>query len=153
VSFSELSPDSKKCERFCHFINSFFPDEIKGEDELNKPLFKELLKTAYYSHRSAFVHGGKEVSIAALMADKFKSSYIKHAIRGKEEKTPGLGWFAKIIRGTLLGYLDSLPDPAEDQIDSDLLYRLALEKSILNLKARRKIKKGQPVTREDVEFR
>lgn len=153
IPFSDLKPDSKKCERFCRFITSFLPEEFKGDDERNDPLFNELLKTIYYSHRSGFVHGGKEVSSAALMADKVGSSYFKHATEGKELRTPGLGWFAKIIRGTLLGYIISLPLPSDDRIDEELFPRLAFEKAGLRIKVKKDIKKGQVVTFDDIEYR
>ena len=153
ITFSDLEPDSKKCERFCRFITSFLPEEFKGDDERNDPLFNKLLKTVYYSHRSGFVHGGKEVSLAALMADKARSSYFKHATEGKEVKTPGLGWFAKIIRGALLGYLISLPIPSDDRIDEELFSRLAFEKAGLRIKSKKDIKKWQVVTFDDIEYR
>lgn len=152
ISFSELEPDSNKCERFCRFVTSFLPEEYKGDDERNDELVNELLKTAYYSHRSGFVHGGKEVPSAALMADKARSSYFKHATEGEEVRTPGLGWFAKIIRGALLGYLGSHPSPSLD-IDEELLSRLAFEKAGLRIKAKKDLKKGQIVTLEDIEYR
>jgi hypothetical protein len=60
IPFSDLEPDSKKCERLCRFITSFLPEEFKGDDERNDSLFNELLKTVYYSHRSGFVHGEKK---------------------------------------------------------------------------------------------
>jgi hypothetical protein len=150
IPFSELEPNSNKCERFCRFVTSFVPDDYKGEDERNDKLFNELLRTVYYSHRSGFVHGGKEVSSAALMADKAKSSYFKHATEGKEIRTPGLGWFAKMIRGSLLGYLDSLRSL---EADEELLSRLALEKAMLKLKAKKDLKQGQAVTIDDIEYR
>lgn len=95
ITFSDLNPACKSCERFCKFITTFLLDEFKGDDEENDDLFYELLKTIYYSHRSGFAHGGKEIPAAALMADMKNSSYFKHATDGKEIKTPGLGWFAK----------------------------------------------------------
>ncbi len=150
IPSSELKIDSQKCDRFCRFIVSFLPEEYKGEDERDEELFDELLRTAYYSHRSGFVHGGKEVSSASLMADKAHSSYFKHATEGKEVKTPGLGWFAKVIRGAILGYLDSLPS---HDADEELLPRLALEKAMLKIKARKDIQKGQVVTKDDIEYR
>ena len=86
------------------------------------------------------------------MADKAKSSYFKHATEGKEIRTPGLGWFAKVVRGALLGYLDSLPSPSLG-IDEELLSRLALEKAGLKVKATKDLEKGRIVTLEDIEYR
>jgi len=151
ISFSELEPDKNKCERFCKFITTFLLESFKGDDERDEELVRELLKTVYYSLRSGFVHGGKEVSSAALMADKAGSSYFKHATEGKEVKTPGLAWFAKIIRGSLLGFLEKLPSTLEK--DEDIFARIAVEKARLKMKAKKVVKKGVPVSFEDIEFR
>ena len=152
IPFSELDPESNKCERFCRFITLFLPDKYKGNDERNKELFTDLLKTVYYSHRSGFVHGGKEVSLAALLADKAGSSYFKHTIEGKEVRTPGLAWFARMVRGAILGYIGSLPK-APPTADEELFSRLAYEKAGLMVKVKKDLKKGQVVTFEDVEYR
>lgn len=146
-----LDTDSKKCERFCRFIYDFYPEVSRGEDERNSVLFSELLKSIYYSHRSGFVHGGKEVSDAALMADKIKSSYMKHSTDGKEVKTPGLGWFANIVRTTLLNFLSSLP--SGKPTDEMLLAKLAFEKAALKFKVKRAVEKGAIVTFDDIEYR
>jgi hypothetical protein len=152
ISSKELDPDRKKAERFVKFIESHLPHDVRGPDERNAQLFKELLRTIYYSHRSGFVHGGKEVSSAALMADKAGSSYFKHEVDGKETKTPGIGWFAGIARGALVGYLRSQPlDP--QSYDSQLLAKLAFEKAGLRLKAKRAIEQHTVVTLDDVEYR
>ncbi len=153
IPFVDLNSERKKCERFCCFITTFLSEEFRGDDENNNKLFIKLLKTAYYSHRSGFVHGGKEVSSAALMADQIGSSYFKHATEGKEVKTPGLGWFAKIIRGSLLGFLDSIPSPSVESIDKEMFSRLAFKKACLKIKANKEIKKGRVVTDEDIEYR
>lgn len=150
IPLADLQPDKNKCERFCRFIISFLLYEFKGNDEQNEELFMELLKTVYYEHRSGFTHGGKEVSMAALKADEARSSYFKHSTDGKEVKTPGLGWFAKIVRGSLLGYLHSLPATVGNE---DLIPRLALEKGCLRLKAKRDLPNGHIVTFNDVEYR
>lgn len=152
IPYSELDPDRAKCDRFCRLVRQFFPEGQKGDDDRDEVLFTELLKTVYYSHRSGFVHGGREVSSAALFADRAGSSYFKHMINGRETKTPGLGWFARVVRGSLLGYLDASPS-GELAFDQWRLSRLALEKAGLQVKARHAIQRGQPVTLDDVEFR
>lgn len=151
IPSSKINPNFK-FKRFCHFIISFLPEEYKGNVEHDDTLFKELLKMVYNFHRSAFVHGGKEVSPATLMADRAKSSYFKHVIKGKEVKTPGLGWFAKITRGAILGYLISIPTPSDDCIDEELFSRLANEKAGLNVKLKVDIEKGRFVPLNDIEY-
>lgn len=151
IPFDELNPDKKSCERYCRFITSYYPDNFKSKDEQDTELFIELLKTVYYSHRSGFVHAGKEVSLASIMADKGNSSYFKHAIGEKEIKTPGIGWFAKVIRGSLLGYLESIG--SHESYDLSLLSRLAHEKSGLTVKANKALIQHQVVTFGDIEYR
>ncbi|MGD0014170.1 MAG: hypothetical protein ABSD56_07070 [Bryobacteraceae bacterium] len=152
ISFVELHPENKKCERFCCFVKRFLPEECKSEDDRNEPLLTELLKTAYYSHRSGFAHGGKEVSSAALIADQAKLNYFKHVTDGREEKTPGLAWFANIVRGALLGYLGSLP-PESVRPDKDRLARLAFEKCILKITSTVDAVRGQVCTLDNIEYR
>lgn len=150
IPHSQLDLDGKKCERFCHFINTYLPQQNRGNDEKDQRLFVELLKTTYYSHRSGFVHGGREVSIAALMADRAGSSYFKHQINGREVKTPGIGWFAGIVREAILGYLRSDRDIKPDE---DLLSKLAYERAGLTLKAKRDLEQYKFVTLDDIEYR
>ncbi len=149
---TDLDLDKKKCERFCKFIKDNYPDSLKNTDENDKSLFTELLKTIYYNHRSGFVHGGKQVSSASLMADSVNSSYFKHKINGKETKTPGLGWFAKIVRGSILGFLENLDQPKNIN-DEDLISRLAFEKAVLNIKVNKDIEKGQIIKSGDIDYR
>ena len=152
IPYNELKPDRKKAERFVAFINEYLPDDTRGPDERNNDLFNGLLKTIYYSHRSGFVHGGKEVSDASLMADQASSSYFQHIVDGKETKTPAIGWFAGIARGSLIGYLRSQPLTPQSE-DPELLGKLAYKKAVLHLKAKRAIEKHAVVTLDDVHYR
>ncbi len=152
IPYAELEPDGKKCERFCRFVKGMLVEAVKGPDERNDELITQLLKTVYYAHRSGFVHGGREVSAAALLADKAGSSYLKHLVDGKETRTPGLAWFARVVRGSLLGYLERVPD-ATLAPDDTRLSRLAFEKAGLQLKMKRDMAAGQVITLDDVEFR
>ena len=152
VPYAELHHDKAKCERFCAFVRRMLPEALKGPDERDEKLFTDLLKTVYYLHRSAFVHGGREVSDASLLADKAGSSYFKHLVDGEEIKTPGLAWFARVVRGSLLGYLGSI-SPEALSSDDHRLSRLAFEKAGLQLKAKRDMSAGQVVTFDDIEFR
>jgi hypothetical protein len=152
IPHAELHPEGKTCERFCHFIDSCLPNDSRGNDEQDSPLFRELLKTVYYSHRSGFVHGGREVSSAALMADCAGSSYFKHEMNGKEVKTPGLGWFASIVRAALLGWLRNNPIQQSD-MDEDLLSRLAFEKAGLRVKAKKTLEQDTVDMFDDIEYR
>jgi hypothetical protein len=148
---SELAIDSKKCERFCLFIDRYLLETHRGEDERNADLLRELLKEVYYGHRSSFVHGGKEVTSASLMADRASSSYFRHTTSGKEVKTPGLRWFARIVRGALLGFVRSVR--ADAVPDDQRLARLAFEKAMLKIQAARDLQAGHAVTLGDIHYR
>lgn len=151
ISSDEISKDSK-CERFCHFIKSYLPMEMRGDDEQNSALLEELLKTAYYVERSGFVHGGREVSPVALMADRAGSSYFKHVVDDKDSKVPGLGWLAGVVRGAMLGFLRRCAD-APGESDEELLAHLAMERYTVQLKAAGPIEKWQEVKLDDIEYR
>jgi hypothetical protein len=152
IPFEELQPEGKTAERFVRFVQTYLPDHARSLDERNQELFTELLKTVYYTHRSGFVHGGKEVSVASPMADRVASSYFKHKVKGKEQKTPGIGWFARIVRGALIGFLHSETLETHTE-DAHLFARIALEKAVLHLEAKRPIEKHTVVTRDDIEYR
>lgn len=147
IAASGLKRDMK-CERFCLFIERFAPRGSSG-DEGDAALFHSLLKSVYYAHRSAFVHGGKEVPLTSLMADNIGSSYFKHVDEGKEVKTPGLDWFAGTARAAMLGYIGSIQTT---QADPGLLARLAQEKDVVQLKMKKELRAGQVVTFEDVDY-
>jgi hypothetical protein len=152
VPYKDLNPDKHTCERFCRFISAMLTDDLRGPDERDQEFFTRLLKTAYYSHRSGFVHGGREVPHAALLADKVGSSYMKHLVDGKETFTPGLAWFARVVRGSLLGYLALVP--VERLLpDGHRLSRLAFEKAAIQVKVKRDIQAREVVYFGDIEIR
>jgi hypothetical protein len=150
ISAEEQPIDSKKCERFCLFIDRYLQPEARSDDERNPELFRELLKEAYYNHRSAFVHGGREVSSASLMADQVGSSYFRHSTSGKDTRTPGLRWFAHIVRHALLGYVRALP---EEPGDPQLFAKLAMEKALIKIQAAKDIPAGHMAVFDDINYR
>jgi hypothetical protein len=75
------------------------------------------------------------------MADIAGSSYFKHVVDGKEVRTPGLNWFAGIVRTAILGYLNSVP--AVGMTDERLLAKLAQEKAVVQLKMKRIFVRGR----------
>lgn len=81
---------------------------IRGRPEHDPIQVRALLKEVYYAaHRSSFVHGGREVSPASLMADSIGSSYLKHVVEGREVRTPGLSYSANDFeRGANAGRSD-----------------------------------------------
>ena len=154
ISFEELHPDRKKCERFCQFIRRFLPPEFKGEDEQNPDLMTELLKNIYYTHRSGFVHGGTEVSKACHLADEIGSSYFRNVVKGSDTKTPGIIWFANVVRGSILGFLTSGASlAAAGSVGPSVIQAVAREMSTLTLIAAGPIAAGTLVTTKHVHCR
>lgn len=150
IPFAELPPEGHTCERFCLFVKRYLPRDVRGADENDEELFVKLLKEVYYRHRSAFTHGGKEVSGASLQADLLGSSYFKHAVDGETRKTPGLKWFAWVTRGSLLGFLLSRAPAAPDE---GFLARLALESGKIRVKFTKAVKAHRLVMGSDIEYR
>lgn len=149
IRHADLNPDTS-CERYCRFVRDNLRDADKGQDERDEQLFTKLLKRVYHSHRSGYAHGGKEVAVATAMADRAGSSYFRSIIDGKEILTPGIRWFARIVRSALIGYL---LDEKTESPDSYRLWRLARERSAFTAKFRRPVQAHQMVTLDDIEYR
>ncbi len=106
---SVLDKSKKSTERYCRLVQTYCDNAIELYPRGGEKDFIRDLKTVYYSHRSAFVHGGKEVSIASKIADQSGFNSIGHFVDGEEVFTPGLKWFFQITRRTLLGFLTRHP--------------------------------------------
>ncbi|MEL6442229.1 MAG: hypothetical protein AAFQ80_23655 [Cyanobacteria bacterium J06621_8] len=127
---SKLNKDKKSAERYCKFILQYGVSQRNlCQDEQEKIV--QDLKTIYYEHRSGFVHGGKEVSIAAEIADEHNLQGFSHVVNGKDVITPGTKWFIEIVRDSLIGFLKNSPKET-DQPKNDILATIARERSILN---------------------
>lgn len=130
---SELDKLKKSTERYCRLVQEYCESVEQLHPNGNEASFVRELKTVYYSHRSAFVHGGKEVSIAAKIADTAGFDGIGHFVDGKEVFTPGLKWFFRVTRGTLLGFLSNYPRP-NGIADPEVLSRIASERAVLTMR-------------------
>ena len=145
---NKTSTKTGNCEKFVDFIFTYLPD--KSDFKTQKDWIG-ILKEIYYNHRSGFTHGGKSIPEAVKLADKLNRKYVRNTIKGKEIRTPGLRWFSKIVRNCLLGFLIS-PKNKMDNIKINHLKEISLDSGIVNLKAKRNIKKGRFVTTNDVEL-
>ncbi len=130
---ADLRKSSKSAERYCRLVQMFcgaasglYP--IEGEESLRTDL-----KTVYYSHRSAFVHGGAEVSIASEVAERAGFNSISHFVDGKEVITPSLKWFFQIARTTLIGFLLNFPRNNEAP-DAEVLANIASSRAVLTMR-------------------
>jgi hypothetical protein len=106
---AELNKQGKSTERYIRLVREYCSDSSDLHSPGGEEAFVRDLKTVYYSHRSAFVHGGAEVSIASMVADRAGFHSIGHFVDGKEVFTPGLKWFFEVTRRTLLGFLNDFP--------------------------------------------
>ena len=105
----ELNKSKKSADRYCHLVKTYCTSIDQLYPAKGETAFLNDLKTVYHSHRSGFVHGGKEVSIASDVADRVGLDRLGHIVAGKEVVTPGLKWFFKVTRRTLLGFLTNFP--------------------------------------------
>ncbi len=130
---TELDKTKKSAERYCRLVR----DYCNGREELypsdGEDGFTRDLKTVYYSHRSAFIHGGKEVSIASQAADEYGFNSIGHFVDGKEVITPGLKWFFQVTRRTLMGFVTQFPR-AMDTPNAQVLADIARGRAVLTMR-------------------
>jgi len=85
------------------------------------------------------------------MADQIRSSYVKHSTDGPEVKTPGVAWFAGVVRYSLLGFLGAFPPSPHDVT---LLARIAAERGRLKVKAKQNATAGDVLSLEDdIDYR
>ncbi|HXM39994.1 MAG TPA: hypothetical protein VN924_02015 [Bryobacteraceae bacterium] len=139
------APTQKSCERFCQFLARFGTPQ----PDLADAVLLGLLKTVYHNFRSAFVHGGREIPLAPLIADSQGHPYFPHWPDGRKELAPGLAWFAERVRSALLGYLQSR---AEVRPNPELIADLAQQRGVLKLKFKSDVKAGQAILLSDVDL-
>lgn len=125
---STLNKSSKSAERFIRFFKKFGAcvDEQAVSD------IEKDLKTIYYVHRSGFVHSGKEVSIAADVADRHGIQRLTHFVDGEEHTTPGLLWFANATQAALIGYLAAIPTTVQPSRSG--VRKLAAARGVLTMR-------------------
>jgi hypothetical protein len=129
---SELNRDNKSVERYVRFIREFCSTPEEFYDEKGEEGFIENLKTVYYRHRSGFVHSGKEVpSAASSTADDLGIPSITHYVGGKQITTPGLMWFSRVVRRSVVGFLEQSPKRSES--GRDVLQEVAARRGMISL--------------------
>lgn len=130
---TELDKSKKSTERYCRLVSAYCSDAQKLYPNGGEDAFLRDLKTVYYSHRSGFVHGGKEVSIASKIADQAGFNSISHFVEGKEVFTPSLKWFFQITRGTLIGFLLNFPR-SNGSLNQEVLADIARSRAVLTMR-------------------
>lgn len=137
----------KLSRNFKEFILRYLPSFSK--DELEDEKLLHLLIEQAYVMRSAFTHGGTEISIGTLSADKLDRKYVKHYIKGREVYSPSLRWFGSVVRAVLLEFLRD-QKIVEGQVSK--LSDLAIEEAIIYVKSTKAIEVSQVVTTKDVDL-
>lgn len=130
---AELDKSKKSTERYCRLVREYCSDAFDLYPAGGEEAFVRDLKTVYYSHRSGFVHGGKEVSVASKIADQAGFHSIGHFVDGKEVFTPGLKWFFDVSRRTLLGFLNNYSGH-ENAPNEQVLADIASARSTLTMR-------------------
>lgn len=128
----ELNKSAKSTERYCRLVGQYCLKKEELYPNGGEQNFIRDLKTVYYSHRSAFVHAGKEVSIASKVADRLNIPSLGHFVDGQEIFTPGLKWFFEVTRRTLLGFLVEYTAP-NHAMDENVFAKIAVDNSALIL--------------------
>jgi hypothetical protein len=144
---NKVGRGSGSCNRFVGFILDYLPDKSSLPSEQD---WKELLEQIYRRHRSGFTHGGKEIPEAVNLADRLNRVYVRNMVDGKEVRTPGLKWFESVVRGALLGFLNSAEYDFEQQ--TDRFKELSLEYGRVMVKARHNLRAHTAVTEKDVDL-
>lgn len=134
-------------DKFIDFIFHFIPDKSSLPSEQD---WKKLLQEIYDRHRSGFTHGGKEIPEAVSLADRLNRVYVCNVVDGKEVRTPGLKWFESVVRGTLIGFLNSAEHDSEQQTDH--FKDISLEYGRVMVKAKHDIEAHTIVTEKDVDL-
>lgn len=135
------------CDKFIDFILDYLPDKSSLPSEQD---WKKLLQEIYRRHRSGFTHGGKEIPEAVNLADRLNRVYVRNMVDGKEVRTPGLKWFESVVRGTLIGFLNSADHDSGQQADH--FKDVSLEYGRVMVKAKRDLQAYTVVTEKDVDL-
>ena len=130
---AELDKQSRNVERYCRLVLSYCEAVQELHPTGGEDAFVRELKTVYFSHRSGFVHAGKEVSIASRIADNSGFHSIAHFVDGKEVHTPGLKWFFRVVRNTLLGFLARFPRVSELP-DEEVVSEIAKARAVITVR-------------------
>jgi hypothetical protein len=144
---NKVMGSDKISDNFRQFILKYVPNSF--ENELGDRRLLELLIEQAYKMRSAFTHGGTEISIGTLSADSLNRNYVKHYVEGKEVCSPSLRWFENLVRAVLLEFLraQKIVEGAESKLSD-----LAMKEGVMDVKLTRVTEVGRIVTPDDVDL-
>lgn len=130
---AELNRSKGSAERYCRLVQDYCGESSGLYPADGEKALRRDLKTVYYSHRSAFVHGGIEVSVASKLAESAGLNSISHFVDGKEVVTPSLKWFFQIARTTLIGFLLNFPRSTGSP-NTEVLASIASSRAVLTMR-------------------
>lgn len=145
-----ITPGRSFKESFFAFIKQFCPKVVLGEDIPQDTLDRLLMTIRDY--RSQYAHGGKDVPVTSLVADKHKLVWMKHFEEGKEELAPSISWFESVVQASLLEFFRQQPSGVIPPRKRERLVKLALSFVTAHLKVKHSVVAGQILSREDYEL-
>ena len=144
IPTSEI-PSGHSRKRFLRFI-----EEFSGDVGVDNDIANQLLRGVYDELRSAFAHGGKEAPSAAALADAVGRPYIKHQTESnKDRRTPGVRWFARVVRSSLIGFLRRHGGSAARELG---IARIAANRTVVRLRPKQAAERGDVIEVSDDEF-
>lgn len=148
VPFDHIHPDGNTAERYCYFLSKFASRKTLARASTNSDQIKKIFKTAYFAHRSAIAHSGREVSLAVKIADQLDLPYVMHGdYDNKERPSPGNKWLLAVTQEALL---NSLMDGSVGSCNSRNVREIASDLGTVKLRVNRSIKKGEVVSVKDL---
>jgi hypothetical protein len=147
---SVTTPSSSFRESFLTFIKQFCPRDTLGIDVADDTV--DALLTTIQDYRSQYAHGGKDVPVASLAADKHGLIWVRHFDDGKEELAPSISWFESVVRTTLMEFFRRQAPGTIPPRKREKLVELAVSLATVHLKAKKPIVAGQLVTRDDIDL-
>jgi hypothetical protein len=145
-----ITPGGSFEKSFFNFIKAFCPKAVLGTD-ISQDTLDRLLMTIR-SYRSQYAHGGKDVPVASLVADKHGLVWMKHFEEGKEELAPSISWFESVVQASLLEFFRRQPSGTPPPRKRERLVELAVSFGTARLKVKHSVVAGQILTREDLEI-
>jgi len=145
-----VTPGDGFGQSFLKFVRTYCPKTVLGE-RMSDAEWNGLL-SKIYEYRSQYAHGGKDVPVAALLADKLGLPWVKHFVGGKEEPAPSVSWFESVVHASLVQFLRAVQAGPPPERKRQKIIELALSSAIVHLRARRPITQGQLLTKDDIEL-
>jgi hypothetical protein len=133
-------------DKFIRFVVRYLHPSL-SEEKKDLQKFEERLDTAYRL-RSSFVHSGEGLPGPVYLADRLSLPSVLYYVRGKERRGPGLVWLEKIVRMSLIGFLDTRVAERPSEPKKPVFRNLAAREGVARMKARIPVQKGQDMTRD-----